>query len=202
MLTYLDYPQFPDSVDPKVRHAFKRAFDLIYGLHGITQPLQQGHVLTKAEAKTAYDAPNVKPRLEAGGDAPINLDNLLGRPAYNPERFYMGYFRNADVVRTPTATETDGYVYTRPECIYFLIHASTVSPGGGFTPGQPLFPAALAANAGVGALLATPYRMFIEGSTGANPGRITLSNNYDVSGEVFEGTVAVYCLAQKGSTGG
>jgi hypothetical protein len=116
------------------------------------------------------------------------------------EQFYMGFYANSNVVPTPTSP-VDGYAYTRQECLYFLIHASTLSPGAGFVPGQALFPT-LGANAGAGALLASPYQMYIQGSTGINPGQVTISNYYQTSGQVFEGTLAVYCLAQRSSVGG
>jgi hypothetical protein len=95
----------------------------------------------------------------------------------------------------------DGYAYSRAECLFFLIHASTLSPAAGFVPGQLLFPT-LAANAGTGALLATPYQVYFQGSSGTTPGQVTISNYYSTSGAVNEGTVAVYCLAQRSSVGG
>ncbi len=113
------------------------------------------------------------------------------------EPIYMGFYQNGNTVPTPVSP-VDGYAYSRQECLFFLIHASTLSPGAGFAPGQALFPP-LATNAGSGSILATPYQMFIQPSTGPVPGQITLSNSYSTSGVVSEGTVAVYCLATRSS---
>jgi hypothetical protein len=116
------------------------------------------------------------------------------------EQFYMGFYQNGNIIPTPTSP-VDGYAYSRAECLFFLIHASTLSPAAGFVPGQLLFPT-LAANAGTGALLATPYQVYFQGSSGTTPGQVTISNYYSTSGAVNEGTVAVYCLAQRSSVGG
>ncbi len=134
-------------------------------------------------------------------DAIAKISHNAKFAAVRHESIYMGFYRNADVVPTPTSP-VDGYAYTRAECLFFLIHASSLSPGAGFVVGQAAFPA-LAANAGAGNILATPYEMFIEssGSTGT-PGKITLSNYYSTSGRVVEGTVTVYCLAMRSSAVG
>ncbi len=116
------------------------------------------------------------------------------------EQLYMGFFATGNVIPVPTSP-VDGYAYSRAECLFFLIHASSLSPGAGFVPGQANFPS-LAANAGSGTLLASPYQMFFQGSAGATPGQVTVSNYYSTSGVVSEGTVAVYCLAQRSSVGG
>ncbi len=138
----------------------------------------------------------------AGGQ-PLT-DDALAKISHNAkfgvvrvEPFYMGFFTNGNTVGTPVSP-VDGYAYTRQECLFFLIHASTLSPGAGFVPGQALFPG-LAANAGTGSILASPYQMFIQGSAGPTPGQVTLSNYYSTSGVVNEGTIAVYCLATRSS---
>ena len=117
------------------------------------------------------------------------------------EQLYMGFYTNGNVVPTPVSP-VDGYAYSRAECLYFLIHASTLSPAAGFVPGQALFPAT-APNAGAGSILASPWQMYIEGSTSAGtPGKITVWNYYSTSGPVAEGTVAVYAMCQRLSVGG
>jgi hypothetical protein len=120
--------------------------------------------------------------------------------AVRAEQFYMGFYANGNVVATPVSP-VDGYTYSRAECLYFLIHASTLSPAAGFVPGQALFPP-IAPNAGAGSILASPYQMFIQPSTGTTPGQVTLQNYYSTSGAVSEGLVAVYVLAQRLSVGG
>ena len=116
------------------------------------------------------------------------------------EVFYMGYYENGNTVPTPVSP-VDGYEYSRAECLFFLIHASTASPASGFVPGQENFPTLSSTAAGTG-LLATPWQMYIQGSTGTNPGQITLQNYYSSNGAQNEGTVAVYCIAQRSSVGG
>jgi hypothetical protein len=120
--------------------------------------------------------------------------------AVRAEQFYMGFYANGNTVSRPVSP-VDGYAYSYAECLFFLIHASSLSPAAGFVPGQALFPPT-APNAGAGALLASPYQMTIEPSGGTNPGLVSLSNYYSTSGPVNEGTVAVYCLAQRLSVGG
>ncbi len=134
-------------------------------------------------------------------DAVAKISHNAKFGAVRAELFYMGFYRNGDVVPVPVSA-VDGYAYSRAECLYFLIHASTLSPAAGFVVGQANFPA-LAPNAGSGALLASPYQMFIEGSASTGtPGRVTISNYYSTSGVVNEGTVAVYGLGQRSSVGG
>jgi hypothetical protein len=135
------------------------------------------------------------------GGQPLT-DDALSKISHNAkfgvvrlEPFYMGFFTNGNTVPTPVSP-VDGYAYSRAECLFFLIHASSLSPGAGFVPGQASFPG-LAPNAGAGALLASPYQMFIQASTAPSPGQITLSNYYQTSGQVLEGTLAAYCLGTR-----
>jgi hypothetical protein len=120
--------------------------------------------------------------------------------AVRAEQFYMGFYTNGNTVPSPVSP-VDGYAYSRAECLFFLIHASSESPAAGFVPGQANFPA-LNPAAGSGSIVGTPFQMFIQPSTGTTPGQITLQNYYSTSGAVNEGTVAVYCLAQRLSVGG
>ncbi len=134
-------------------------------------------------------------------DAIAKVSHNAKFAAVRHESIYMGFYRNGDVVGVPVSP-VDGYAYTRAECLFFLIHASTLSPAAGFVVGQASFPG-LASQAGSGTIIATPYQMFIESSTSTGtPGRITLSNYYSTSGAVNEGTVAVYCLAMRSSVVG
>ncbi len=138
------------------------------------------------------------------GGQPLT-DDAIGKISHNAkfgavrcELFYMGFFRNGDIIPVPTSP-VDGYVYQRSELLFFLIHASTLSPGAGFVPGQALFPG-LANPAGQGTIVATPYVMFYVPSTGPPPqGLVTLQNFYSISGAVNEGTVAVYGIGQRSS---
>jgi hypothetical protein len=120
--------------------------------------------------------------------------------AVRAEQFYMGFYTNGNVVATPVSP-VDGYAYARAECLFFLIHASSQSPAAGFVLGQALFPS-LAPAAGQGSIVGTPFQMYIQPAMGANPGQIAVQNYYSTSGPVSEGTVAVYCLAQRLSVGG
>jgi hypothetical protein len=116
------------------------------------------------------------------------------------EAFFMGYYTNGNVVGTPVSP-VDGYAYARQECLMVPVHVSTVSPSAGFVPGQAAFPS-LAANGGAGTILSTPFQMLVQPSTGTSPGAVTVTNYYSTTGQVSEGTVAVYCLAMRSSTVG
>lgn len=130
-------------------------------------------------------------------DAIAKISHNAKFGAVRCEIIYMGFFSNGGVVPTPVSP-VDGYAYSRGECLFWLIHASTLSPAAGFVQGQAGFPA-LANPAGSGGIVATPYQMFIQGSTNATPGQVTVQNYYGTSGVVAEGTVAVYCAAQRSS---
>ncbi len=135
-------------------------------------------------------------------DAISKISHNAKFAAVRVEPFYMGFYRNGDVVPTPVSP-VDGYAYARVECLFFLIHASSAAPAAGFVAGQANFPALIAQSSGTGALIASPYRMFIESSTSTGtPGQITLSNYWTGNAEIFEGTVAVYCLAMRSSVVG
>lgn len=136
-------------------------------------------------------------------DAILKISHNAKFAAVRVEPFDMGYYANGNVVPTP-ASPVDGYAFSRQECLFFPVHASSLSPAAGFVPGQAGFPP-LAPTQGSGGLLASPYVLTIEPSapaSGKSAGQITLQNYYSSSGAVSEGTVAVYCLAIRLSTAG
>lgn len=138
------------------------------------------------------------------GGQPLT-DDSLAKISHNAkagavrcEIFFMGFFANGNRVAAPVSP-VDGYAYSYQECFFIPIHASTLSPGAGFVPGQAAFPA-LAVPGGVGAVVATPYILGIRGfSDPVGAGYVIAQNYYATSGVVNEGTVAAYCVAQRSS---
>jgi len=134
-------------------------------------------------------------------DAMAKISHNAKFGAVRVEPIYMGYYRDSDIVPVPVSL-VDGYVYTRIECLFFLILASTRSPAAGFVPGQALFPTLANNDVYTGTLVAAPYQLFIQGSTGTTPGKITCQVYGSTSGAAAQGTVAVYALGIRSSVGG
>ena len=89
---------------------------------------------------------NFSPRFTNGYTyQPVNtLSWLKGRHnakfgVVRAEQFYMGFYANGNTVAAPVSP-VDGYAYSYAECLFFLIHSSSLSPAAGFVPGQALFP--------------------------------------------------------------
>ncbi len=114
--------------------------------------------------------------------------------AVRVEPIYMGFYTSGNIVPTPVSP-VDGYAYSRTECLYFLILASTRQPTAGFVPGQKLFPTLASQDVGSGTLVASPYQLFIDAATGT----LTVQMYFSSSGAANQGTVAAYCLAVRSS---
>lgn len=110
------------------------------------------------------------------------------------ELFYMGFFTAGNTVGTPTSP-VDGYAYARAECAYVPILASTRSPAAGFVAGQAAFPTLANSDNYTGNLVASPYVLDINDTTGVVTCQVYGSGN----GAQSQGTVKVYCIAMRSS---
>lgn len=134
------------------------------------------------------------------GSNPLTVDILkkISHNAYfgavRSEIFFMGYYRDTDTVPKPTSP-VDGYQYSYAECLLVPIFASSRQPDGTFVVGQTTFPALNASDAGVGTLVAVPWKLSINKTTGVVQSRVY----FGTSGDTGQGTVAVWCLAQRSS---
>lgn len=135
----------------------------------------------------------------AGGQ-PLTDDTILKIShnakfaAVRSEVFFMGFFAPGNVVPTPISP-VDGYAYSRSECLFAPTLVSSRQPGAGFVPGQASFPSLAPGDLGTGSLIASPYALDIDDSTGVLTCQIYFSGNAAQN----QGTVKVYCLAQRSS---
>lgn len=134
------------------------------------------------------------------GGQPLTDDSILKIShnakfaAVRVEIFYMGFFTGGNTVPTPTSP-VDGYVYSRAECAYFPIFASSRQPAAGFVPGQATFPALAASDLGTGNLVSVPYQLDINDTTGQLTCQVYFSGNSAQA----QGTVKVFCLGARSS---
>lgn len=105
------------------------------------------------------------------------------------EIFFMGYYRNGDVVPTPIGA--GNYAYSYPECIFMPLLGSSRQPTGDFVPGQVYFPQL--ANLDV---YQYPASSFPEQLLISSTGQVTCTIN-GANGVQGQGSVAVYCFAQR-----
>lgn len=135
----------------------------------------------------------------AGGQ-PLTDDSILKIShnakfaAVRAEAFFMGFFAPGNMVPTPVSP-ADGYAYSRSECLFLPTLASSRQPGAGFVPGQAAFPSLAPSDLGTGSLVASPYALDVNDSTGVLTCQVYFSGNAAQN----QGTVKVYCLAQRSS---
>lgn len=135
----------------------------------------------------------------AGGQ-PLTDDSILKIShnakfaAVRSEVIYMGFYASGNTVPTPSSP-VDGYTYQRSECAFIPILASSRQPAAGFVPGQASFPILANNDLGTGALLAVPYELDVDDSTGTVTCQVYFSGNAAQN----QGTVKVYCLATRSS---
>lgn len=133
----------------------------------------------------------------AGGQ-PLTDDTLLKIShnakfaAVRTENFFMGFFQPGDTVPTPTSL-VDGYAYSRAECSFIPVLASSRSAAAGFVSGQKSFPVLASNDPGQGNLLICPYQLDVNDATGA----LTCQTYWSTSGAENQGVVKVYCLAAR-----
>jgi hypothetical protein len=110
------------------------------------------------------------------------------------ELIYMGFYTSGNTVPTPVSP-ADGYAYSRQECAYLPIFASSRQPAAGFVPGQAQFPTLAQSDLGSGNLVMVPYEFDVNDATGVVTCQIYFSGN----GAQNQGTVKVYALCQRSS---
>ncbi len=110
------------------------------------------------------------------------------------EVIFMGFFQPGATVGVPSSP-VDGYAYAQGEVAYIPILASTRSPAGGFVNGQKTFPSLANSDTYTGNLVASPYVLDINDSTGVLSCQVYGSTN----GAQSQGTVKVYAICQRSS---
>ncbi len=107
-------------------------------------------------------------------------------------RFFMGYFTSFNVVPTPVGD--DGYQYSLTECIWRAQQVSSRQPNpSDFTPGQLTRPPLNDSDLGSGRLVGAPYTLYVERTTGM----LICQQYFSDTGVANQGTVRVYCIAQR-----
>lgn len=115
------------------------------------------------------------------------------------EIFFMGYYRNGDVVPTPYGA--GNYHYSYDECIFMPLLASSRQPTGDFVPGQVYFPQLANLDIFVWPPFSLPEQLYIDPASGQVT--VTLRGGTGTYGSwlpgsvAAQGSVAVYCLAQR-----
>lgn len=134
------------------------------------------------------------------GNQPLT-DDSLQKMSYNAkfaavrcEIIFMGFFTSGNTVPTPSSP-VDGYSYSRGECMFIPILASSREPAAGFVPGQASFPVLANADNYTGNLVASPYQLDINDATGV----VTCSVYGATNGAQAQGTVKVYAMCQRSS---
>ena len=110
------------------------------------------------------------------------------------EIIYMGFYTAGNTVGTPTSP-VDGYAYSRSEVMYIPVLASTRSPAAGFVVGQAAFPTLSNSDSYTGNLVACPYQLDINDTTGVVTCQVYGSGN----GAQSQGTIKVYAICQRSS---
>ena len=134
------------------------------------------------------------------GNQPLTDDSLLKLShnakfaAVRPEFIFMGFYQPGDTVPVP-ASPVDGYAYSRSECMFIPVFASSRSPAAGFVSGQQSFPTLSSTDAGQGNLIVVPYQLDVNDATGL----VTCQTYWSGSGAENQGLVKVYCMAVRSS---
>ena len=127
-------------------------------------------------------------------DSMLKISHNAKFAAVRTEVMFMGFFQPGDSVGTPMSP-VDGYAYSRAECMFVPVLASSRSPAAGFVSGQKSFPALATADPGQGSLVVVPYQLDINDATGL----LTCQTYWSVSGAENQGLVKVYCVATRSS---
>lgn len=134
------------------------------------------------------------------GGQPLT-DDSIGKISHNAkfgivrcEIIYMGFYTHGNTVATPLSP-VDGYAYSRSECVFIPIFASSRQPAAGFVPGQAAFPVLANNDLGSGGLLVVPYIIDINDATGLVTCQVYFSGNAAQN----QGTVKVYAVCQRSS---
>ncbi|HEX5481384.1 MAG TPA: hypothetical protein VFZ08_02005 [Terriglobia bacterium] len=134
------------------------------------------------------------------GNQPLT-DDSLQKISHNAkfaavrcEMIYMGFYGSGDTVPVPVSP-VDGYAYSRGECMFIPVFASSRQPAPGFIPGQDTFPALSNVDLGSGGLVVVPYVVDISDATGF----ITCQVFFTTGGAQSQGTVKVYAVCQRSS---
>lgn len=171
----------------------------VVGVYGLEQrksdpmtPILPGAVLTTESTPVFYDLPDSA--IYDGAPITDQMMQAISRNAklgvFRFEIFFMGYYRNADTVPLPYGA--GGYAYSRAECTMVPLLASSRQPSGDFTPGQILFPSLADLDVYAYPGTAFPEQLSIDPSTG----QVTCTIE-GASGVEGQGTIAVFCLAQR-----
>src|SRR2546430_6347426 len=99
-------------------------------------------------------------------DTMLKVSHSAKFAAVRTELLFMGFFQPGDAVPTPLSP-VDGYAYSRAECLFLPILASSRSPAAGFVSGQRNFPVLASNDAGQGSLIVMPYQPGVNDPTGA-----------------------------------
>ena len=127
-------------------------------------------------------------------DAILKISHNAKFAAVRTEILFMGFFQPGDTVPVPVSP-VDGYQYSRPECMFLPILASSRSPAAGFVSGQKSFPAIASIDAGQGSLMIVPYQLDINDATG----EIICQTYWSTTGAENQGLVKVYAIATRSS---
>ncbi|MDE3180393.1 MAG: hypothetical protein KGM47_12130 [Acidobacteriota bacterium] len=134
------------------------------------------------------------------GNQPLT-DDSLQKISHNAkfaavrcEIIFMGFYTSGNTV-PPPVSPVDGYVYSRGECMFIPIFASSREPAAGFIPGQAQFPVLANTDLGTGALVMVPYQLDVNDATGV----ITCEVYFGGNGPQNQGTVKVYAICQRSS---
>ena len=127
-------------------------------------------------------------------DTMLKISHNAKFAAVRTELLFMGFFQPGDAVPTPVSP-VDGYAYSRAECLFLPILASSRSPAAGFVSGQKNFPVLASNDAGQGSLIVVPYQLDVNDATGA----LTCQTYWSTSGAENQGVVKVYCVAVRSS---
>ena len=114
--------------------------------------------------------------------------------AVRTELLFMGFYKPGDTIPAPVSP-VDGYAFSRAECLYLPILASTRSPAAGFVSGQASFPVLANNDPGQGNLIVVPYELDINDATGV----LTCQTYWSGSGAENQGVVKVYCVGVRSS---
>lgn len=134
------------------------------------------------------------------GNQPLT-DDSLQKISHNAkfaavrcEIIYMGFYGSGDSVPVPVSP-VDGYAYSRAECMFIPVFASSRQPAPGFVPGQSVFPTLSNVDLGSGSLVVVPYVVDVNDETGSVTCQVFFTNG----GAQSQGTVKVYAVCQRSS---
>jgi len=127
-------------------------------------------------------------------DAILKISHNAKFATVRTEVLFMGFFQPGDTVPAPVSP-VDGYAYSRAECLFLPIFASSRSPVAGFLSGQKTFPVLSSVDPGQGNLIVVPFQLDINDATGV----VTCQTYWSQSGAENQGLIKVYCVAVRSS---